>query len=162
MTLSATYLILLWVQSAFHHQWQKAVEYFPGSGHCPFLFADIWWSLRYFREFLNNLIFNYSIQEMLFMMIPEPYMLQTNFIFSRFSSETTLSFMGFMPSLPSFALLMPVMWCCHPHPYPAPSLYTVLLHKVPKTLKYCADVIESSFVDAKQAISKTRVIPVFK
>lgn len=91
-------------------------------------------------------------------------MSQTNKHFPLFNSETIYCFTWLALRLPAFPILTSVTARrCQLPPQlgssPRSSLLTVLYSKAPKTMKYCADLIENSFHIVKLTISQTYVIP---
>lgn len=137
MTLSATYLILFWAQSAFHHPRQKATVHFPGSLHSPFLYADICRPQKHSLGFLTASCLqalhrrSYCMKHRLSLAGAEhpkvPDILhiscrvynalnKQSLLFS-FQFGTIPRFAWFEPCLPSFSLLTLVMWCCQLPPH---------------------------------------------
>lgn len=130
------YQLLIWYffggQSAFHHLWQKW-SIFSRLSSLP---IPLHWhpmtAATYFGVF-NCLMFNYSTQETLFS--ETSIVIWLKWSTSRFLENHTvpvrsicakqtnisffsaiLCFMGFVPCLPSFSLLTPMIWCCQQSP----------------------------------------------
>lgn len=169
------YQLLIWYffegQSAFHHLWQKW-SIFSRLSSLP---IPLYWhpmtAATYFGVF-NCLKFNYSTQETLFSETSVVIWLKRST--SRFlenhtvpvryicAKQTNISFFSFQfRNNPLLHAVFTILLSSHAYDMMLPTIpidsslcsslliFTVLSSKAPKTMKYCADLIETSLHNVK-------------